>query len=105
MSFIRDMDRGSDEYAAAVDQVLVHCRDSEFGIRAAGELLQAKMYNPSAAPIEPSIAASETFTNFINALENEASIRIVFVVHVAAFATSDRKVRIADSLMGAVSHP
>lgn len=45
-----------------------------------GELLQAKMYNPSAAPIEPSIAASETFTNFINALENEAGIRIVFVV-------------------------
>jgi hypothetical protein len=80
MSFIRDMDRGSDEYAAAVDQVLVHCRDSEFGIRAAGELLQAKMYNPSAAPIEPSISASETFTNFINALENEAGIRIVFVV-------------------------
>jgi len=80
MTFLRDMDKESGEYMAAVDQALVHCRDSNYGIRDAGEVLQSKMHDSSTEPIDPAIAAAATFPHFIKGLEKEAGIKIDFVV-------------------------
>jgi len=93
MSFIRDMNSDSGEYAAAVDQVLVHCKDSKWSIREAGELLYAKLHSPSEPPGDPAALAEEGFNEFIASLENEAGIKVEFVVAVHVYSLHKQYLR------------
>jgi hypothetical protein len=116
MTFIRDMDKNSGEYAAAVDQAFVHCNESKWSIREAGELLYAKLYSPSAPfPVHPSIVAAEGFDEFIDSLERETGIKVEFVVARHALSIHKQYVRwvkeasllysiVADAKMALQSH-